>query len=1025
MLHKGHTGAGPPGAAHRLPDLPGRHQRHRARSSRPTPSCPKPFKHVRDHASAGPIDVDRYRDRADDRLVLRQIIDEVMFEIRELSGQEYVDEYATKKAEDDPDRQPRPSVAARRRRGAEPAHAATRLPSADVLSRPPAAIAGSSRRARPPVASGAMADDHDHAARRFDASRPRRAPPRGDLAAAIGSRLAKAAVIADVDGERARPRPAAAPTATRSRSSPADSDDGPLTSCATRRRTCWPRRCSTCSPAPSSPSARRSRTASTTTSSCPTARTFTRRRPRAHRGPHARDHRRATSRSSATSSPPTRRSSCSPTSRTSSRSSSGSTAPTADDVDAGEVGAGGTVSVYRNTAASSSTCAAARTCRHTGRLGHFKLMRVAGAYWRGDEKSPMLQRIYGTAWESKAALEEHLHRLEEAEKRDHRKLGVELDLSRFPDELGGGPRGVAPEGRHRPQADGGLLPRSATSDGGYEFVYTPHLTKAELFETSGHLDWYADGMYPPMEMDNGTLLPEADELPVPLPDLPEPAAQLPRAAAAAVRARHGVPLRAVPASLHGLHAHPRLHPGRQPHLLHARSSWPTSSRSLLDFVLVRAARLRLRRLLRSSCRPSPREVRRHRRGVGRGHRGAARRARAPRASTYVIDEGGGAFYGPKIDVHVRDAIGRTWQLSTIQFDFNMPAALRARVRRRRQRAPPADHDPPRAVRLGRAVLRRPARALRRRVPDVAGAGAGARAAGRATTTTPTPTRLVDRLRGRGLPGRRRRRRRASSATASARPSSRSCRTCSSSATTTCEHGTVGVNPRGGEVERGVPGRRLRRRRLARRRRRRRHRVARPAVSTRPPVGRLAHDLRRRRSPPAPTTRRGAVACSRASSRSGLPDEETHIVWRGERCFAILNAYPYTSGHLLVLPYREVGRARGPRRPTSTPSCGRRSRDAVARGQGGVPPDGVNVGLNLGRAAGAGVPSHLHVHVLPRWTGDTNFMTSVAETRVLPEPLDDSWRKLARPGPHPLPDSSVANCAISDTVRVRDRAGGPR
>ena len=126
--------------------------------------------------------------------------------------------------------------------------------------------------------------------------------------------------------------------------------------------------------------------------------------------------------------------------------------------------------------------------------------------------------------------------------------------------------------------------------------------------------------------------------------------------------------------------------------------------------------------------------------------------------------------------------------------------------------------------------------------------------------------------------------------------------------------------------------------------------------------------------------------------SGLPDEETHVVWRGELVFAILNAFPYTSGHLLVMPYREVGEleeltAEEDRELWSA------VRGAVVAVKAAYSPQGVNVGLNLGEAAGAGIPSHLHVHVLPRWNADSNFMTAVAEARVLPESLGDSWARL--------------------------------
>ena len=139
----------------------------------------------------------------------------------------------------------------------------------------------------------------------------------------------------------------------------------------------------------------------------------------------------------------------------------------------------------------------------TGRLGHFALMRVAGAYWRGDEKRQQLQRIYGTAWESEKALAEHLHRLEEAERRDHRKLGAELDLFSFPEEIGSGLAVFHPKGGTIRRADGGLLPPAPPGGRLRVRLPRPHITKAELFETSGHLDWFADGMFPPMELDGG------------------------------------------------------------------------------------------------------------------------------------------------------------------------------------------------------------------------------------------------------------------------------------------------------------------------------------------------------------------------------------------------------------------------------------------------------------------------------------------------------------------------------------------
>ncbi|MEJ7723047.1 MAG: threonine--tRNA ligase, partial [Ilumatobacteraceae bacterium] len=172
------------------------------------------------------------------------------------------------------------------------------------------------------------------------------------------------------------------------------------------------------------------------------------------------------------------------------------------DEDAHEVAGDGAISVYRNTDDFVDLCRGPHV-PSTGKLGHFKLQKVAGAYWRGNEKGPMLQRIYGTAWESRQALEDHLHQLVEADKRDHRRLATELDLLSFPSELGGGLAVWHPKG--------GIIrklmedySRQRHERGGYEFVYTPHLTNARLFETSGHLQWFADGMYPPMEMDNGS-----------------------------------------------------------------------------------------------------------------------------------------------------------------------------------------------------------------------------------------------------------------------------------------------------------------------------------------------------------------------------------------------------------------------------------------------------------------------------------------------------------------------------------------
>jgi ATP adenylyltransferase len=148
---------------------------------------------------------------------------------------------------------------------------------------------------------------------------------------------------------------------------------------------------------------------------------------------------------------------------------------------------------------------------------------------------------------------------------------------------------------------------------------------------------------------------------------------------------------------------------------------------------------------------------------------------------------------------------------------------------------------------------------------------------------------------------------------------------------------------------------------------------------------------------APAERDTALSLFEGIEQSGLPDEQTYVLWRGEHCFSILNAFPYTSGHVMVLPRRAVPDLEQ-LDPDEHAELWLAVRDAVVAVKEAYRPDGVNVGLNLGAAAGAGVPGHLHVHVLPRWAADTNFTTTIAEMRVLPETLSSSWRKLVEAWP---------------------------
>ena len=339
----------------------------------------------------------------------------------------------------------------------------------------------------------------------------------------------------------------------------------------------------------------------------------------------------------------------------------------ADSEDAGEIGGGESISIYRNTPEFVDLCRGPHV-PSTGKLGHFKLMKVAGAYWRGNEKGPMLQRIYGTAWESKAALAEHLHRLEEAEKRDHRKLATELDLLSFPHELGGGlavwhPRGAIVRKLMEDYS------RERHDKGGYQFVFTPHLSNGNLFEKSGHLGFYKDGMYPPMEMDNGTYY--MKPMNCPMHCLIFGARQ---------RSYRELPMRLFElgtvyryeraGTLHGL-MRIRGFTQDDSHIFCTEDQMQDEIASLLDFVMSVLRAFGFDEFTANLSTKDPNKY------VGddviwekatEGLRAALVKYGLP----YKVKEGDAAFYGPKIDIDVRDAIGRTWQLSTIQLDFNHP-----------------------------------------------------------------------------------------------------------------------------------------------------------------------------------------------------------------------------------------------------------------------------------------------------------------------------------------------------------------
>ena len=336
-----------------------------------------------------------------------------------------------------------------------------------------------------------------------------------------------------------------------------------------------------------------------------------------------------------------------------------------------EVG-GAELTIYDNLDQATGTVCWKDLCRGphlptTRHIPAFKLIRTGGAYWRGSEQNPQLQRIYGTAWPSRDAQDTYLRLLAEAERRDHRKLGAELDLFSFPTEIGSGLPVFHPKGGtiRRVMED---YSRRRHLEAGYEFVNTPHITKSALFETSGHLDWYADGMYPPMQMEGVSYYPKPMNCPMHI----------------LIYASRGRSYRELPLRLfefgtvyryeksgvvHGL-TRARGFTQDDAHIFCRPDQLEDELASLLDFVV---GLLRDYGLTEFEAELSTRPTK----FVGEiaawdRAEAALKHALDVSGLPYVIAEGEGAFYAPKIDVHVKDAIGRRWQLSTLQVDFQEP-----------------------------------------------------------------------------------------------------------------------------------------------------------------------------------------------------------------------------------------------------------------------------------------------------------------------------------------------------------------
>ena len=362
----------------------------------------------------------------------------------------------------------------------------------------------------------------------------------------------------------------------------------------------------------------------------------------------------------------------------------GGTAAETDD-EVMEVDASGELTAYDNLHAHTGEVVWSDLCRGphvptTRYIPAFRLMRTAAAYWRGNEKNKQLQRVYGTAWESQEALEAHLHQIAEAERRDHRRLGAELDLFSFPDEIGSGLAVFHPKGGViRKELED--YSRRRHEEAGYEFVNTPHITKGHLFETSGHLAWYSESMYPPMQLDaelnaDGTVRKPGQDyylkpMNCPMHNL--------------IFRSRGRSYRELPLRLfefgtvyryeksgvvHGL-TRARGFTQDDAHIYCTLDQMQGEIRSLLQFVLDLLRDYGLDDFyLELSTRDPDKSI-----GSDEDWERATEALReAAQASglELVLDPGGAAFYAPKISVQTKDAIGRTWQMSTIQVDLMLP-----------------------------------------------------------------------------------------------------------------------------------------------------------------------------------------------------------------------------------------------------------------------------------------------------------------------------------------------------------------
>ena len=628
----------------------------------------------------------------------------------------------------------------------------------------------------------------------------------------------------------------------------------------------------------------------------------------------------------------------------------------------------------------------------TRHIPAFKLTRSAAAYWRGSEKNPQLQRIYGTAWESRDALKDYQQRLAEAEKRDHRKLGAELDLYSFPDEIGSGLVVFHPKG--------GVIKREMEDyvrrrhiEEGFSYVGTPHISKEGLFHLSGHLPYYADGMFPPIHMEGADYYLKA--MNCPMHNL---------IFRSRGRSYRELPLRFFEFGsvyrneksgvVHGL-TRVRGMTQDDSHSYVTPEQAPAEIKHLLDFCLSLFKDFGLDDFyLELSTRDEDSvEVRGLGRGLGHGHRRAGEGRHRLRA-------GAGARPGRRGLLRAEDLGAVPGRHRPHLADVDDPVRLQpagrlpAGVPGGRRLPPAAGDDPLGQVRVDRALHRRAGRALRGRLPALAGARAGGRRSRSPTSTCPTcrTSRRSCWRRGSGsrwtppTTGCRRR---------SATPRSRRCRTCCIAGDEDVAKGAVSFRYRNGEQKNGVPVDEAIEEIVARRGRPRAGMSEPTSAEVVPQEGVGQPDrLQRLWTPHRMAYITGEDGRARRRRRLPvLPDPDARrpdglVVARGETVYAVLNLHPYNPGHLMVVPYRhvagldELDRRRDGRADGVHPPGGR-------RGPGRV------VAARLQRRAQPGqrgrrlLADHLHQHVVPRWGGDANFITVLAGTKVIPQLLAET------------------------------------